>query len=594
MRKILGNFFALCRLWRSKLGIAVEVGFLCVGPVAFFLAWWPSLFDIFYVPLAVLFWLIYARALVNTTCRKLFASNRKGHRTFSGDVDEEDIHRLSEYCQQESNIPGADQVSYFARSVLSKRTIRRRVTDEFTPGRRTVTKSVSVEIDLNHNMLPWAHHDIGASNGRSEQLYVALTTIRKGVLYDNLMVQDGNGNVLPSLSHREFRLLAAMTLRSLFRAAFPRHMLLPEAALAAERAALIEILRFARAGSSDELGGEQHARQDGDATELMNLMDTIVQLDGARTFLMLAAELVWQLSQSYALVAVAPGRDNSGRFIMRYNRTLIPNLRIAARWELRGLKDRLRMLLGARPVFLAVNARNASTCQSYHLLITAPPELYVGDFNIKPIVEAAEENERDKEQRTESYWRVRGRRGQHYFHLYTRALRVRNRNPLLVSVKFFEVPPGSLARAGAAAIATFIATAAVAFAVSSHGNLQNIDGQLAVFLLAAPGIAAAWLGYEARPGVLLDGTLATRLSTVLTFLLAIAGSVVLLLNLAEVYPLHHVHLFIGLTWDLSWTLIVVGAFINMMITCYLWWQRTTYYQRIATRSTSESSVIPNE
>lgn len=209
-------------------------------------------------------------------------------------------------------------------------------------------------------------------------------------------------------------------------------------------------------------------------------------------------------------------------------------------------------------------------------------------------MEAAEENKKDMDNRTESYWRVRGRRGQHYFHLYTRALRVPKRNPLLVSVKFFEVPPGSLARAGAAAIATFIATAAVAFAVYHGRDIGNIDGQLAVFLLAAPGIAAAWLGFEARPGVLLDGTLASRLSTAFTFLLAMTGSVVLLLNRAQVYPLHHVQLFVGLKWDLSWTFIATGAFVNMMITCYLWWQRTTHYQRIATRSTDDSSVIPNE
>jgi hypothetical protein len=536
-----------------------------------------------YVPVAVLFWLVYARALVNTTCRKLLASERKGHRTFGGEINEEDLHRLSVYCQQDANLPHPQQISYFARSVLSKRTVRRRVTDEFTPSRRTVTKSVSVEIDLNHNMLPWARPSNGQANGKPDQLYVALTTIQKGVLYDNLVVRDGNGNVLPSLSHREFRLLAAMTLRSLFRAAYPPDEPLPKEALAAEQAGLVEVLRFARANRTDGIAG------------LEALSDTIVGLNGAdRSFLELAAELIWQLAQSYALVAVVPGKNSGGRFVMRYSRTLVPNLRMAARWGLSGVKDRLRMLIGARPVFLAVNARNAATCQSYHLLITAPPELYVGDFNIKPIVEAAKASEQLQDNRTESYWRVRGRRGQHYFHLYTRALLVPKQNPLLVSVKFFEVPPGSLARAGAAAIATFIATTAVAFAVSRAADLQEIDGQLAVFLLAAPGIAAAWMGFEARPGMLLDGTLATRISTAFTFLLAMAGSVVLLLNRAEVYPLYQVPLFIGLTWDLTWTLIATGALVNMMITCYSWWQRTTYYQRIATRSTDDSSVIPNE
>lgn len=591
MKERLRRFLATRQMWLSKVGESVEATFLCGGPVVFFLAWWPEVLGFLYVPLTILFWLFYVRALVNMTCRKLLASNRKGRRNLSSRSDEGDIQRLAEYCRQDKNVPHADQISYFARSVLSKRTVRRRVTDEFTPSRRTVTKSVSVEIDLNHKMLPWARHENGSSNGRPEQLYVALTTIQKGVLYDNLMVQDANGNVLPSLSHREYRLLAAMTLRSLFRAAFPPHSRIPEAALVAERAGLVEILRFARA----EGGDEQPAPRSDSATELRDLLESIVELEGDRTFLMLAAELVWQLSQSYALVAVVPGRaNNGGRFIMRYNRTLVPNLRIAARWGLRGTKDRLRMLLGARPVFLAVNARNAGTCQSYHLLITAPPELYVGDFDIRPVVAAAEENKKDEDRRTEPYWRVRGRRGQHYFHLYTRALRVPKLNPLLVSVKFFEVPPGSLARAGAAAIATFIATAAVAFAVSRAGDLQDIDGQLAVFLLAAPGIAAAWLGFEARPGVLLDGTLASRVSTAFTFLLAIAGSVVLLLNRAEVYPLHQVRLFVGLTWDLSWTLIAACASVNMMITCYMWWQRTTHYQRIAIRSTDDSSVIPNE
>lgn len=584
------------RTWWSRCGQTAEVAFLCVGPVVFPLSWWPGLLGRLYPLAAVLYWLLYARALVNTTCRKLLPSHRKGHRSFTGAVDEEDLHRLAGYCRDEVNVPHADQISYFALSVLAKRTVRRRVTDEFIPSRRTVTKSVSVEVDLNHNMLPWVRPPRRSKPAPPNQLYVALTTIQKGVLYDNLVVRDGNGNVLPSLSHREFRLLAAMTLRSLFRAAFPARLPLPDEALAAERAGLAEILRFARTEQSDETPHQYRERRRNGVDGLRELANAIVALPGNRAFLELAAELVWQLSQSYVLVAVVPGgRDSGGRFIMRYDRTLLPHLRVGRALGVRGLKDRMRLFLGARPVFLSVNARNAGTCQSYHLLITGPPELYVGDFDIRPVVEAAEAGGKGHGGgQVDSYWRVRGRRGQQYFHLYTRALHLRNQNPLLVNVKFFEVPPGSLARAGAAAVATFIATAAVAFAVSRTDDLQDIDGQLAVFLLAAPGIAAAWLGFESRPGLLLDGTLATRMSTVVTFLLAMAGSVVLLLNRAEVYPLRQEQLFVGLRWDLGWTLIVAGAFVNMMVTCYAWWQRTTHYQRIATRSTDDWSAMPND
>src|ERR1044072_3115542 len=122
----------------------------------------------------------------------------------------------------------------------------------------------------------------------------------------------------------------------------------------------------------------------------------------------LAAELVWQLSQCYALVAMLPGDQD--RFIIKYERTLVPRLRVAKLFSIRGLKDRLRMFLWSRPVFLAVNARNAATCQSYHLHIVGPSELYVGDFNVDPIVTAArndnaEQDKRSEERRGGKEWR---------------------------------------------------------------------------------------------------------------------------------------------------------------------------------------------
>lgn len=506
-------------------------------------------------------------------------------------------------------LPSHDQINYFALSILSKRMLRRRVIDEFEPSRRTVQKTVSVEIDLSRNLLPSVQsEDLAASNGHAKATdrgvstglgtnvapkFVALTTPKKGALYDNLAIRDGDGNVLPSLSHREYRLLAALTLRSFLRAAYGDVEVLPKEALRAERQGLEEILRFAWADQQADESAEQYrlrlkTRED----DVKSIAANIVKLEGVKesAFLDLAAELVWQLSQCYALVAILPGDQD--RFVVKYERTLVPRLRVAKLLSSQGLKDRLRIFLGARPVFLSVNARNASTCQSYHLRIAGPPELYVGDFNIDPIVASARDGNLGGEK---GYWRVQGRRGQHYFHLYTRALRAMKPNQLVVSVKFFEAPPGSLARAGAAAIATFIATTMVALAVSEVSDLEHkLDGQLAVFLLAAPGIAAAWLGFEAHPNVLLDGTLATRISTVVTFFLSIAGSVVLLLNRAEVYPLHPIGLLTIMKWDLTWTLVVLCAFVNMTVSGYCWWQRSVYYQRIAIRGTDDSSMMPGD
>lgn len=611
---------------RRRVGVAIGPVFLCLGPIVYFLSIWPAFLhwmeplwplstgDEAYGQMSAVvslgYWFVYARTLINTTSRKLAASQPKGKRNLTDHVDDSGMQDLAD--DRHNDLPSRSQINYFALSILSKRRIRRRVIDEFTPSRRTVQKTVSVEIDLNYNLLPSTNIDgLVAQNGhaeavnghmgvktqvlhssRAEPIFVALTTPKKGVLYDNLAIHDGNGAVLPSLSHREYRLLAGLTLRSFLRAAYGDVDKLPTKALDVEQRGLAEILRFAWADQrADESAGEYQVRLEAREDEVMAIAKEIAELDGTKKeFLNLAAELVWQLSQCYALVAILPGGQD--RFIVRYVRTLVPHLRVAKLLSIRGCKDRLRMFLGARPVFLTVNARNAGTCQSYHLRIVGPPELYVGDFNIDPIVTSARDGNQDKER---SYWRVQGRRGQHYFHLYTRALSAKKPNQLVVSVKFFEAPPGSLARAGAAAIATFIATTMVALAVSGTPDLEHkLDGQLAVFLLAAPGIAAAWLGFDAHPNLLLDGTLATRMSTVVTFFLAIFGSVVLLLNRAEVYPLHPVNLLTTMNWDLTWTLIVLGSFMNMTVTSYCWWQRSVYYQRIAIRGTDDSSMMPGD
>jgi hypothetical protein len=265
--------------------------FLCVAPILLPLAHWKHLIPRPWYGVAMgVSALAYFLVLVAYARRGIrIAESMPQREPMLGQVDREDIHQLINACSQESLDITGEQIEMFAASVLSATVVRPRITDKYFRSGRAFRKLVTVDF----NMQPWANlatdragDDLASfasiANGeikkdKGESLfklifrlalqggtslfsnestssgindkyrYVALTLPLKGELYDDLIITDAGGQQLPSLSQREYRLLAAKTLRALLLAAFPRFVT-DKTASRAEVLALEEIMRPGQAG----------------------------------------------------------------------------------------------------------------------------------------------------------------------------------------------------------------------------------------------------------------------------------------------------------------------------------------------------------
>jgi hypothetical protein len=520
-----------------------------------------------YWALVVAISLLWLRTAVSTAAWKLSFGQSKGRRDFRGQIDEEHLDYLRSHINDPHNQMSTQHVQQFALGVLAPQVIRRRLTDEYTPGRRTLTKKVVLELD---------QRVLAGERPHRGSVVVTLTLPAKGALYDQMQVVDDNGRQLPRLSHFEYRLLAARTLRALLLAALKGEPMTP-AALAAESLALREIIRFA------------DVEQDKRKAQLKEVRDAMFRIaDAERHYLKLAIEFTAKLSGNYAIAVLAP-RNSSGRSIVIYTREIIPDLRSAPLTSLDGQVERFRMYLGTRPNSLVVSARNAVSCQSYHLSVKSNPDLFLADFDAEPVRTRAQ---RGRYAKLEPYWRVRGRRGQDYFHMYTRALRSEEQDKLTVRLNFYEVPPGSVGRSSLAALAIAMVVLTICVLSGTDGYAKNpVDNQIAAFLLAVPGLAAAWMGFETRADQMLQGTVVSRLSLVVTFAQSFAAAVVLMANDTMTLPLSSTPLLVVAGADPVWTGLSLIAVIHAATMLSIWWVRARVYRALTTRPVGDSAVF---
>jgi hypothetical protein len=365
---------------------------------------------------------------------------------------------------------------------------------------------------------------------------------------------------------------------------------LSKKALRAEALALTEIIRFDQVERSrQETKDEYSARLQAQEATLNRALEGLrgLTLPSKSTngphYLNMAVQLVAKLSKRYAVVAVVP--SDKRRILVRYERTEIPSLNTARE----GFKGMLRMLIGSRPVRLNASARNGVTCQSYHLYVKAPDYLYLAAFDIDPIRETTDVAQSGNQQAP--YVRVRGRRGQSYFHMYGRLMRTTQTDRLTAAVKFFEVPPGSIGKSASAAVAAWFVVCVVGAIVSWAENVGAVDTQVVAFLLAVPGIAAAWLGLESRPGALFEGTLTARISLVVTFFISLIASTLLLLHESDILQRVPVTILFAIKADLAWTILAVVSAIHAVLVSCVWWHRTQYYRALVAKPGDGSSAM---
>lgn len=547
-----------------------------------------------WIPLGILITILALRLLGRYTTAKLARAERKGRRLPSHDVAPNEILAFEKRITDASGRFSPEQLYLFAASILDPAALRRRITDHCDTRQRVIEHEVCIEFDLDPTFGPLhlssaekaAAKDALPAGGAAESgdsRFLAIMLSPKGDLHDNCRVVDGDNHILPALSYREYRVLMGLTLRSLLKSAFSNGKI-SDKAIELERSYFELLIQHGIIAKGDGVDAANISANSYPRTTDKRIEDVVYDLEALKQdgdsvlnveYIDMIIKLVPVIAKKYAVVVAFPD-SHSDRFFATYSYTEIPSLDYDP-----SVRQKLRMLLGARPVFLRLSAANAATCQSYHLVVSAPDDLYVGDFDA-PCVTGGQI---PTDSRVD-YHRVRGRRGQHYFHLYTRMGRGNDADLSLlkVDVKFFEVPPGSVGRAAISALAC--ALTCIGVSITTTHSIGTVDSNLAGILLTIPSAAAVWLGFETRPSRLLEGTLAARLSLVATFTTSLAAGVLLMLQKAGFITGTS-----GGSPSIFWLTISGFAAVNAAMTCGIYWERVSHYRTIAMRPAEQSSVI---
>ncbi|GAA4526421.1 hypothetical protein GCM10023192_08300 [Amycolatopsis samaneae] len=414
----------------------------------------------------------------------------------------------------------AMQAEVFAISVLRPSDVRERIVETYTPNGATVRQKVSIEVQLPLSTLcagasrDQALRDGGCSGlspsrttlpAELEVVYFPILLAEKGKLQDNFDAYDADGKPLFVLSYREYLKLVAGTLRLLLATG-----LATQRAKKAELAALCEIAQRRNCDGIVPVSGEKAAW-----VELLELVKFAGK--GARTAGTVAAGLARVLHGHY-LVVVATRPDRTGRFIVKYEQTMIPTE------ALRRRRNWISSALGAKPLQLVVGLKNAATCQSYHVRANCPDHLYLGRQKLSASKETLQSIREGSP--TPAYIRFRKRLGQSYGHFYARFF---PESPQLQSFReapsikfsFYEIPPGSVFRAAVAAIAAFLLVWAVGVVLSRKADIGT---DAPAILLAFPAVAATLVGADSPSRGLFDSTLAARLSLIGTAVVSVSSS----------------------------------------------------------------------
>ena len=526
------------------------------------------------------------------------------------------------------------QARILALAILQSAELRERVSERYTPSQRALTQEVAIEATI-----PGRLYDIGRtdpSQRASMDVFFPVLILPKGIFCDNLNVYGPDDERIAVLSYREYLQLAARLLRIFLYLAYDINSATEwqqvlEAASAKpleqnvshlEHRALCEIMKRAQANAEvKELLGISPISLE--AKAIAAHIESLNVPPGRKVYLRLAADLLRMMSRHYALVA-ATRSDKDGRIFVRYTRTLIPELNLtddeleaAGRTVVRvfgGLSNALRsgrswlrILLGARPIGVTVSLDNAWTCQSYHVRVDAPEGLYLADQKLiasEKYLGHTEPPYMAKGAPTAVHYRFRRRLGQSYAHFYGRFFPTPlkdERRPKL-RLEFYEVPPGSMFRAAVASAACLALVWVVGFVMSRK---TDVGTDVPAWLLVFPGVAASWLGFDAPSGRFFEGTLAARLSLVLTTIISVAASALFVLNRSgltlfagslptekELFSVKIGAAFsvLGLSkW--AWAILIVLSLFNTIYMATRWLQSSWRFKHLAERTDPEEGSL---
>ena len=385
---------------------------------------------------------------------------------------------------------------------------------------RVIEQHITMEFLLSPEL------DTGASaSGAAREMYIPLLVVRKPALIENLVITAGSGEVLSVLSHEETLKLMSVALHFLVvtctagpapQGSRPagEPVTLPVQVWQAE-ALLLKLIH--------QMGGVADEDIDRDisvAFQMLGLRQA-GQTPERATWL---HEFVRTLSRAYPVIVAMP-RSDARRTVLSYQRTLIPSLDIA------GLRGRLRMALGLRPLRVGVDTALAHNSKAYHLRIEGPTSQYLMEQTLTcqvchgPLARTGVEVPAcftDGQHRQwhkdgfptaadRPHFELRGKRGQSRAYLYMRGFAKAPQN-LMLSASFGEKPPGTLASATITA-----AVSCLLIGVIGHAESVNADygSDIPPLLLALPAVAASWFGFNTDSEAILRSSLAARSSLLL-------------------------------------------------------------------------------
>jgi hypothetical protein len=491
----------------------------------------------------------------------------------------------------------ARQSLIFALSITAPAELRKRVVDNYRLDERTIRQRVTLE-----GQIPRRYHQ-NHQDDEPKVVYLPALAPPKGKLLDDWRITDAGGTEIPGLTYRESLLVIASVLRILLVSACRGQENLrdgmTEAAIQAEEDA-IQVLIARDTANSDLLESENIDKVVARIEKLPGPVDENEQnpsdlARSVRNSRAMAATFVRKLSRNYVIITpIVPNGDD--RFIFSYEQTLIPDLEVhpaRSKW-VEALIGSPTVAVGARPVDITIGINNASTCQSYHLFVDGSEGVWLGEQECIDMGKTLKLGARGAP--TLPHPRFRGRLGQSYGHFYVRYFpEPKNVERPRIRFQFFEVPPGSLLRAGVAAIASFLLVWVIAAVTTMRPDAGSPGSDAPAILLAFPAIAAAWIGLERKERRLLEGTLAARGCLMITVAVSIAAAALFMAH--SVLAVHHFNwwrlpLNSSILWvkDTLWAILVVIALANAVTVTYKYVVKTWEYWHLASRAQVNSEA----
>lgn len=466
-----------------------------------------------------------------------------------------DVTELLVRAERSRTSRSETQIHTFIKSITRPTTLRTRIVEEIRPLRRVLRQNVT------------SHIIIPAPNGnQDDHYYVPVLMAGKGDLQDDLTITLEDGSSAPILRHRDYLTLATHAI----------HMLLTLAGVEAEFSGRLWLLEQRAikliAQTADDLENADECAQD---------LNGLENHAAHPYYLWDAARFVVTLAKHYPVVAVVPSpRDTGLRTIIKHERYTIPRLKLVGfkKNPIRYTKERLGLLLGARPIEVELDLGNSAAAASFHIHVFGPEGTYLGLQNVPQLATLPDT----------AYARFRRRLGQAYAHAYFRSVPPQRAANLRYRVQFVETPPGSISKASLAAGANLMLMYAAAALLS--GKLAALPSDFPILILTIPAAVSAWIGLDTSGRQLVEGTLSSRLSSVFTAALSILSSGLYLAQVGGALRFDENVFVVLRVNDSAWLALILLALVNFLVATYLWIGRAVAFFHLANRDIERTSA----